>query len=156
MQRLTVIAVIAGFIIFTTVFTAAVPQAASAPESIGLPPGMAMTNVTPPGTGTPPQAGRFQLIVVPGQNGSPFLLDTATGCLWHQYYHQQTNRTTFIEVDVENLHWGWGTGAQQLLTSRIDATSLPDEQKRTLKDNLQKTTCGASGLALTPGAAQAP
>lgn len=152
MQRL---AVIVSFVVFTTVCTAAVPQAASAPEPTGLPPGMAMTHVTP-GSGPPPQAGRFQLIVVPGHNGSPFLLDTTTGCLWHQYYHQQTNRTTFIEVDVENLHWGWGTGAQQLLASRIEATNLSDEQKRTLKDNLQKTTCGSAGVMLTPGAAQAP
>nr|MBI3613543.1 hypothetical protein [Nitrospirota bacterium] len=149
------LAAIAGFIIVTTAFTTAMAEAASVPESTGLPPGMAMTQVTP-GSGTPAQAGRFQLIVVPGQNGSPFLLDTATGCLWHQYYHQQTNRTTFIEVDVENLHWGWGTGAQQLLASRIEATNLSDEQKRTLKDNLQKTTCGSAGVMLTPGAAQAP
>lgn len=131
-------------------------QRALSAEPPSLPPGMAMTHVTSPGSGAPAQAGRFQLVVVPGSNSSPFLLDTVTGCVWHQYYHQQTNRTTFIEVDVENLHWGWGTGAQQLLASRIEATSLPEEQKRTLKDNLQKTTCGAAGVALTPAPVQAP
>lgn len=95
--------------------------------------------------------GRFQLVVVPGHPGSPFLIDTMSGCLWHQIQNQDTKRTTFVEVDVENLHWGWGTGAQQLLAGRIDAANLTDDQKRALKDNLQRTACGLSSIVLTPG-----
>ncbi len=98
-----------------------------------------------------PPSGRFQLIVVPGHAGSPFLIDTTTGCIWHQIHNQQTRRTTFVEVDVENLHWSWGSGAQQTLTSRIDGSNLNDEQKRAMKEGLQKTACGLSNLVLTPG-----
>lgn len=69
---------------------------------------------------TAPQTGRFQLVVVPGHAGSPLIIDTGTGCVWHQVQNEQTKRTTFVEVDVENLHWNWGSGAQQTLASRID------------------------------------
>ena len=100
---------------------------------------------------SPPPAGRYQLVVVPGHSGSPFLIDTATGCIWHLIQHQETKRSTFIEVDVENLHWSWGSGAQQLLASRIDASNLAEEQKRALKQDLQKTACGLSNVVLTPG-----
>lgn len=107
----------------------------------------------------PPQptspAGRFQLVVVPGHSGSPFLLDTATGCVWHGIQNPETKRSTFVEVDVENLHWSWGSGAQQLLASRIDASNLSDEQKRTLKQDLQKAGCGLSNVVLTPSPAPA-
>jgi hypothetical protein len=106
------------------------------------------------------ESGRFQLFLAPGHSGSPFLLDTATGCIWHQVQHQETKRTTFVEVDVENLHWSWGSGAQQILASRVDGSNLTDEQKRALKENLQKTGCGLSNVVLTPGpapsAGQAP
>src|SRR6185295_2101803 len=74
--------------------------------------------------------GRFQLFVAPGHSGSPFLLDTTTGCIWHQVQNDTTKRTTFVEVDVENLHWSWGSGAQQILASRVDGSNLTDEQKR--------------------------
>ena len=100
-----------------------------------------------------PQHGRFQLFVAPGHSGSPFLIDTATGCIWHQVQNEQSKRTTFVEVDVENLHWSWGSGAQQILASRVDGSSLTDEQKRMLKENLQKTGCGLSNVVLTPGPA---
>ena len=100
---------------------------------------------------TPAPTGRFQLIVAPGHSGSPFLIDTATGCMWHQIQHQETKRTTFVEVDVENLHWSWGSGAQQLLASRIDGANLSNEQNRALKEELQKTACGLSNVVLTPG-----
>ena len=89
--------------------------------------------------------------MVTGHSGSPFLVDTTTGCIWHQIQHQETKRSTFIEVDVENLHWSWGSGAQQLLASRIDASPLPEEQKRALKQDLQKTGCGLANVVLTPG-----
>jgi hypothetical protein len=98
---------------------------------------------------------RFQLFVAPGHSGSPFLLDTATGCVWHQVQNEQTKRTTFVEVDVENLHWSWGSGAQQILASRVDGSNLTDEQKRALKENLHKTGCGLSNVVLTPGPAPA-
>jgi len=98
---------------------------------------------------TPP--ARFQLFVAPGHSGSPFLLDTTTGCIWHQVQNEQTKRTTFVEVDVENLHWSWGSGAQQILASRVDGSNLTDEQKRLLKESLQKTGCGLSNVVLTPG-----
>jgi hypothetical protein len=115
--------------------------------------GAAQATVPPPSeASSSPYAGRFQLVVVPGHSGSPFLLDTATGCLWHQIQHQETKRTTFVEIDVENLHWSWGSGSQQLLASRIDgAGSLNDQQKRMLKESLQKTACGLSNVVLTPG-----
>lgn len=107
--------------------------------------------VPPPSPAPAQAAGRYQLIVVQGHSGSPFLLDTLTGCIWHQVQHEQTKRTTFVEVDVENLHWSWGSGAQQVLGGRIDASNLPDEQKRMLKESLQKTGCGLSNVVLTPG-----
>ena len=110
--------------------------------------------------GTAVTQGRYQLIVVPGHTGSPFLLDTGSGCIWHQVQNEQTKRTTFVEVDVENLHWSWGSGAQQMLASRIDGANLTDEQRRMLKESLQKTGCGLSNVVLTPGppsaAGQAP
>ena len=95
--------------------------------------------------------GRFQLVVVPTHDGSPFLLDTATGCIWHQVQDKDTRRTTFVEVDVNNLHWSWGSGAQSILASRIDGSNLEDKQKRALKEGLQKTACGLSNVVLTPG-----
>ena len=95
--------------------------------------------------------GRFQLFVAPGHSGSPFLLDTTTGCIWHQVQNDTTKRTTFVEVDVENLHWSWGSGAQQILASRVDGSNLTDDQKRLLKESLQKTGCGLSNVVLTPG-----
>src|SRR5574341_2079335 len=101
------------------------------------------------------QPARFQLFVAPGHSGSPFLLDTATGCIWHQLQNEQTKRTTFVEVDVENLHWSWGSGAQQILASRVDGSNLTDEKKRLLKESLQKTGCGLSTVVLTPGPAPA-
>lgn len=96
--------------------------------------------------------GRFQ--VMPSRNDpkTTFLLDTATGCLWSQVENTETKRTTFVEVDVENLHWSYGSGAQQLLAERIDASKLGDDQKKALTDELRKTGCGlSSSLVLTPG-----
>jgi len=112
---------------------------------------VAFAETAAPAPGTPPVAGRYQMVVVPGHNGSPFLIDTATGCVWHIFLDEKTKRSTFIEVDVENLHWSWGSGAQQILASRVDASTLNDEQKRTLKQDLQKTACGVSHVVLTPG-----
>ncbi len=118
----------------------------------------------PVGQGTPgttqtagpvSSSGRFQLIAIPGHSGSPFLLDTATGCIWHQVHNDETKRTTFVEVDVENLHWSWGSGAQQVLAARVDGATIPDDQKRLLKDALQKTACGISNVVLTPGTSNA-
>ncbi len=100
--------------------------------------------------------GRFQLVVVPTHDGSPFLIDTATGCIWHQIQDKDTKRTTFVEVDVNNLHWSWGSGAQSILSSRIDSSNLEDKQKKLLKEGLQKTACGLSNLVLTPGPANSP
>jgi hypothetical protein len=95
--------------------------------------------------------GRYQLVVVPAQDGNPYLLDTATGCIWHQVQDKDTKRMTFVEVDVNNLHWSWGSGAQSILANRIDASNLEDKQKKTLKEGLQKTACGLSNIVLTPG-----
>jgi len=97
------------------------------------------------------EPGRYQLVVVPGHAGNPFLIDSASGCVWHIFVDEKTRRSTFVEVDVENLHWSWGSGAQQVLASRVDASSLTDEQKRTLKQDLQKTACGLSHVVLMPG-----
>lgn len=107
-----------------------------------------------PTPGPASSAGRYQLVVVPGQAGNPFLIDTSNGCVWHIFLDEKTRRSTFVEVDVENLHWSWGSGAQQILASRVDASNLSDEQKRGLKQDLQRTACGLSHLVLTPGAPQ--
>jgi hypothetical protein len=88
---------------------------------------------------------------VPGHAGNPFMLDTATGCAWHVVQDEKTKRSTFIEMDVENLHWSWGSGAQSMLAARVDRSNLTDEQKQTLKQDLQKTGCGVSHVVLTPG-----
>ena len=110
----------------------------------------------------PQTAGRYQLVLVPGHPGSPFLLDSATGCMWHQVQDEKTKRTSFIEVDVENLHWSYSSGAQTLLAARIDGSQITDEQKRTLKQDLQKTGCGSFNVVLAPasqpqtGGASAP
>lgn len=106
---------------------------------------------TPTTAQTAPQtAGRYQLVVIPDHPGSPFLLDSATGCLWHRVQDEKTKRTTFIEVDVENLHWSYSSGAQTLLAARIDASQITDEQKRALKQDLQKTGCGSFNVVLAP------
>ena len=128
---------------------AAVPAKESAPATAGGG-GEAVQDVRP---------GRYQLVFVPTHDGSPFLLDTATGCIWHQVQDKDTKRTTFVEVDVTNLHWSWGSGAQSILANRIDTSSLEDKQKKLLKEGLQKTSCGLSNVVLTPGPAspgQAP
>lgn len=98
------------------------------------------------------QVGRFQVIASPNDPKTTFLLDTATGCMWSQVENPETKRMTFVEVDVENLHWSYGSGAQQLLAERIDEAKLGNDQKKALTDELRKTGCGlSSNLVLTPG-----
>ncbi len=121
---------------------------------LALPPTVFADSAAPAPGGASP-VGRFQLFVVPGHAGNPFLVDTVSGCVWHLFQDEKTKRSTFIEVDVENLHWSWGSGAQQVLVSRVDAANLTDEQKRVLKQELQKTGCGLSSVVLTPGAGEA-
>jgi hypothetical protein len=106
-----------------------------------------------PATSAPsfPPIGRFQLLSVPDDPMSPFLLDTATGCLWHRLTQGDTKRVSFIEIDVENLHWSWGGGTQQVLAARIESSNLSDQQKRLFKEGLQKTACGVTNVVLTPG-----
>jgi hypothetical protein len=95
--------------------------------------------------------GRFQLVSVSaGQQAGVFLIDTASGCAWQLGSNPQTKRLTFIEMDVENLHWSWGSGAQQQLGRKIDESSLSSEQKQLLKQELQKTACGWTPIVLTP------
>jgi hypothetical protein len=77
---------------------------------------------------TPVPVGRFQLMsVAAGQQAGVFLLDTATGCTWQLGANPDTKRLTFIEMDVENLHWSWGSGAQQRLAQKIDESKLPED-----------------------------
>ena len=100
---------------------------------------------------TPMPVGRFQLVSVSaGQQSGVFLLDTATGCTWQLGANPDTKRLTFIEMDVENLHWSWGSGAQQKLAQKIDESRLPDDQKTLLKQELNKTACGWTPVVLTP------
>lgn len=102
---------------------------------------------------TPPQVlvGRFQLVSVStGQQAGVFLLDTVTGCAWQLGANAETKRLTFVEMDVENLHWSWGSGAQQKLAQKIDEARLPDDQKTLLKQELNKTACGWTPVVLTP------
>ena len=100
---------------------------------------------------TPVPVGRFQLVSVSaGQQAGVFLLDTATGCTWQLGANPDTKRLTFIEIDVENLHWSWGSGAQQKLAQKIDESRLPDDQKTLLKQELNNTACGWTPVVLTP------
>ena len=92
---------------------------------------------------TPVAVGRFQLVsVAGGQQAGIFHLDTATGCTWQLGANPDSKRLTFIEMDVENLHWSWGSGAQQKLAQKIDDSKLSEEQKTLLKQELNKTACG--------------
>ena len=95
--------------------------------------------------------GRFQLVSVSaGQQAGVFLVDTASGCTWQLASSPETNRLTFVEMDVENLHWSWGSGAQQKIAQKIDESKLLDEQKRLVKQELNKTACGWTPVVLTP------
>ena len=95
--------------------------------------------------------GRFQLVSVSaGQQAGVFLLDTATGCTWQLGTNADSKRLTFVEMDVENLHWSWGSGAQQHLAQKIDESKLPDDQKTLLKQELHKTACGWTPMGFTP------
>ena len=95
--------------------------------------------------------GRFQLVSVStGQQAGVFLLDTVTGCTWQLGANAETKRLTFVEMDVENLHWSWGSGAQQKLAQKIDEARMPDDQKTLLKQELNKTACGWTPVVLTP------
>src|SRR5262245_1690036 len=81
----------------------------------------------------PTQVGRFQLVSVSaGQQAGVFLLDTATGCTWQLGANPDSKRLTFIEMDVENLHWSWGSGAQQKVAQKIDESRLSEDQKTLL------------------------
>jgi hypothetical protein len=103
---------------------------------------------------TPIYVSRFQLVsVAAGQQAGVFLLDTATGCTWQLGANPDTKRLSFIEIDVENLHWSWGSGAQQKLIQKIDESKLPEEQKTLLKQELNKTACGWTPMLLTPSSA---
>ena len=103
--------------------------------------------------GAPAQVpvGRFQVVSVSaGQQAGVFLVDTASGCTWQLGRNQETNRLTFVEMDVENLHWSWGSGAQQKLAQKIDESKMPGEQKTLLKQELNRTACGWTPVVLTP------
>ena len=107
--------------------------------------------VSAQGTAAQPPAGRYQIVSVSaGQQAGVFLVDTATGCTWQLGRNPETNRLTFVEMDVENLHWRWGGGAQQKLAQKIDETKLPDDQKALLKQEVGKTACGITPVVLTP------
>ncbi|MFQ5902450.1 MAG: hypothetical protein ACE5JO_02055 [Candidatus Binatia bacterium] len=96
--------------------------------------------------------GRFQLVSISvGQKASVFLIDTASGCTWQLASKPATKRPAFVEMDIENLHWSWGSGAQQKLTQKIDQSELPEQQKQLLKIQLNKTACGWTPVVLTPG-----
>ena len=96
-----------------------------------------------------PPTGRYQLVVAAGVPGSPFLVDSTTGCIWSAVQDQESKRTAFIEVEVQNLHWS--LASQQLLGTRIDASAdLNADQKRALKGELERTRCGAFSVLLTP------
>jgi len=103
-----------------------------------------------------PPVGRFQIVSVSaGQQAGVFLVDTASGCTWQLGRNQETNRLTFVEMDVENLHWSWGSGAQHKLADKIDQAKLPSDQKTLLKQELNRTACGWTPVVLTPPPASA-
>jgi len=97
------------------------------------------------------KVGRFQLVSVSaGQQAGVFLIDTVNGCTWQLTAKPETKRLTFVEMDIENLHWSWGSGAQQKLAQKIEESKLSDEQKRVLKQQLTRTACGWTPVVLTP------
>jgi hypothetical protein len=101
--------------------------------------------------------GRFQLVSISaGQQAGVFLIDTHSGCTWQLASSPETNRLSFIEMDIENLHWSWGSGAQQKLAQKIDEAKLPDDQQRLLKQELTKMACGWTPIALTPSTSVSP
>jgi len=51
-----------------------------------------------------------------------------------------------IEMDVENLHWSWGSGAQQRLGQKIDEAKLPGDHKSLLKQEVSKTAAFRSSF----------
>ena len=112
---------------------------------------MQTASVSAQGAPAQPPVGRFQLVSVSaGQQAGVFLVDSATGCTWQLGRNQETNRLTFVEMDIENLHWSWGSGAQQKLAQKIDETKLPNDQKALLKQEVSKTACGIMPVVLTP------
>ncbi len=112
---------------------------------------MQTASVFAQGAPSQPPAGRFQLVSVSaGQQAGVFLVDSATGCTWQLGRNQETNRLTFVEMDIENLHWSWGSGAQQKLAQKIDEIKLPNDQKTLLKQEVSKTACGIMPVVLTP------
>jgi hypothetical protein len=132
-----------GMFIMTALSCAASPQQVSQTE---MPP---IARSEQPGPGT---LGRYQLVVVPNHPANPFLIDTMTGCLWHLLPQSDSKRASFVEADVENLHWSWGSGSQQVLANRIDTSNLTEPQKHTMKESIQKTSCGNTSVMLTPAA----
>ncbi len=103
-----------------------------------------------PGLAADVLVGRYQMVPMGGQQPTLVLLDTATGCVWQLAQNPETKRYTFVETDVENLHWTWGGGAQGKIAERIDASTLKDEQKQVLKQELARTACGWSPVVQTP------
>ncbi len=96
-----------------------------------------------------PPTGRYQLVVAAGIPGSPFLVDSTTGCVWSTVQDQESKRTAFIEVEVQNLHWS--LASQAVLSQRIEGTAeLNADQKRALKGELERTRCGSFSVLMTP------
>jgi len=95
--------------------------------------------------------GRFQLVSVSaGQQAGVFLLDTISGCTWQLSRNEKSKRMTFVEMDVENLHWSWGSGAQDEIAKKIENSKLDQEKKSLLKQELRKTACGWTPVVITP------
>jgi len=95
--------------------------------------------------------GRFQLVSVSaGQQAGVFLLDTISGCTWQLARNDKTKRMTFVEMDVENLHWSWGSGAQDEIVKKIESSKLDKDKKSLLKKELRKTACGWTPVVITP------
>ena len=128
-------------------------EAATASATVTPGPPTSQVKAQPPKLGL--RVGRFQLVPSPNESKSLFLIDTATGCLWQRADIQGGNRSTFVEVNVENLHWSHGSGTQRILTDRIEGSALTEVQKRGLKEELRKMGCGlSSNLILAPGRPQ--
>ena len=97
------------------------------------------------------QVGRFQLVSVSaGQQAGVFLLDTISGCTWQLARNDNSKRMTFVEMDIENLHWSWGSGAQDAIVKKIDGAKLDKDKKSLLKKELRKTACGWTPVVVTP------
>ena len=98
-------------------------------------------------SGNVPLAGHYRILVVPGNQQSPFLIDTVSGCMWRLIKDKNTKPFVAVEADAQNLDLSY---AEVLMVERIDFSPLTNKSKRGFKPDLQKGKCGRFTVGLTP------